>query len=238
MKIKVQTISLIITAAGSGQRFGSPESKVLVPLLGKPVITHTLEQFSNVMQISHCVITATPGQELAIKSAISKVNVPFSVDVITGGKRRQDSVKMAVNELSQWRKATNTTMVLIHDGARPHVSSELMDRLFSSSNTCDAVIPVIPVTDTIKQVDSEGMVVNTLDRGRLRAVQTPQLFSISVLKSAYEQGDDGEFTDEAMLVERHGISVKTVDGDVNNIKLTYPVDLERLVQVKGCLNLG
>lgn len=234
MKIKVQTISLIITAAGSGQRFGSPESKILVPLLGKPVIAHTLEQFSNVMQISHCVITATPSQELAIKSAISKVNVPFSVDVITGGERRQDSVKMAVNELS---KATDSTMVLIHDGARPHVSSDVMDRLFSSSNECDAVIPVIPVTDTIKQVDSEGMVVNTLDRGRLRAVQTPQLFSISVLKSAYEQGDDGEFTDEAMLVERHGISVKTVDGDVNNIKLTYPVDLERLVQVKACLNL-
>jgi len=222
-------ISLIITAAGSGQRFGSPESKVLVSLLGRPVIAHTLEQFSNVMHILHCVITAPPGQELAIKSTISKVNVPFSVDVITGGERRQDSVKKALNFLIE---STDSTMVLIHDGARPHVPSGLMDRLFFSSNECDAVIPVIPVTDTIKQVDSQGIVVNTLDRGRLRTVQTPQLFSISVLKSAYEQGYDGEFTDEAMLVEGYGIPVKTVAGDVNNIKLTYPVDLERLVGIK------
>jgi 2-C-methyl-D-erythritol 4-phosphate cytidylyltransferase len=217
------TLGLIITAAGKGERFGSSDSKVLTLLLGKPVIVHTLEQFCTNNSISHCIITAAPGQELAIESAISKISAPFSIKIITGGQLRQESVQYAVKSL-----ADEVSHVLIHDGARPTVSQDVIASLLSQQLNYDAVIPVISVTDTIKVVDGEGMVLNTLDRHCLRAVQTPQLFLVDVLKRVYEQGYEGEFTDEAMMVERYGVRVKTVVGDVNNIKLTYPTDLERL----------
>ena len=222
------TVGLIITAAGQGKRFGETEGKVLAPLLGKPIIAHTLEQFINATEITQCIITVASGQENSMTKVVSRVTVPFSVKVIVGGELRQQSVQRGVAEMSN-----EINYVLVHDGARPVVKQRIINDLLAEKEHYSAVIPVIPVTDTIKVVDEENMVIKTPDRQTLRAVQTPQLFTVKCLKDAYQTDLQQECTDEAMLVEGQGVLVKTIPGDIENIKLTYPKDLQALEIIKS-----
>tara|TARA_B100001113_G_scaffold347492_1_gene339968 strand:- start:324 stop:1010 length:687 start_codon:yes stop_codon:yes gene_type:complete len=222
------TIGLIITAAGQGKRFGAPEGKVMTSLLGKPIIAHTLEQFINAPEITQCIITVAPGQESNMNKIVATVTVPFSVKVIVGGELRQHSVQLAVKAMSN--KINN---VLVHDGARPIVKQRIINDLLAEKEKYNAVIPAIPVTDTIKVVDKDSMVIKTLTRQSLRAVQTPQLFSVKCLKMIYQKAPQEVYTDEAMLVEGQGVLVKTIPGDPQNIKLTYPNDLQALEIIKS-----
>ena len=127
--------------------------------------------------------------------------------------------------------AVDADKILIHDGARPFLSDELLDRVIDALEDHDAVIPVIPVKDTVKEIDAEGYVVNTPRREHLRAVQTPQGFALPVLHKSYEmlKGDLDGVTDDAMVVEKSGLSrVYTVDGDPENEKVTTPEDIKRI----------
>ena len=142
--------------------------------------------------------------------------------VVAGGNSRQESVGNGLNALSK-----DIKLAAIHDGARPLITWQLIDWVIRAANTYGAAAPAIPVKDTVKTVEG-GIVVNTPDRSKLRAVQTPQVFDIDLLKGALlkAQQDGAEVTDDCSAVERLGMKVKIVEGDEKNLKVTTPMDLK------------
>ncbi len=201
-------IALVITAAGESTRFGRP--KLFEDVAGRPLIYHTLKKFEH-LALSQIVVTCRPGDEERLKNSIT-----IRCKIVPGGKSRFESVRNAFEALEP------ADIVMIHDAARPNVSSELLDRLLEAAKFHSAVIPVIPVVDTIKWVEN-GQVKQTLPRDKLFCAQTPQLFHVDVLRRAYV--NPAEVTDEAALMERIGVPVHVVEGDRRNIKVTVPDDL-------------
>ncbi|RAP34320.1 2-C-methyl-D-erythritol 4-phosphate cytidylyltransferase [Candidatus Marinamargulisbacteria bacterium SCGC AG-439-L15] len=210
--------ALIITAAGSGTRFGDSRSKCLALLQEKPVITHSLDTLLS-YKWEKIIVTA-PDNALSDFENITQT-YPVPISVIPGGKTRKESVQKAVQKLS------DCTTVFIHDAARPLLTNELIQRLLDAPEEWEAVIPGIPVTDTIKMVN-KNIVQNTIERQSLISVQTPQRFYIKTLLKAYKHPSTNEITDEAMLIEEAGMPIHTVLGDIQNIKLTYPKDISIL----------
>ena len=209
----------VIVAAGSASRMGGID-KVMAPLQGEPMICRTVRAFQNCEAVSEIVIVTREdliqpiGQ---LTKAFDKVKA-----VVCGGKSRQESVKNGLNALSKEVK-----LAAIHDGARPLISYEVIDRSIRAGNSYGAAAPAVPVKDTIKTVEG-GIVVNTPDRAKLRAVQTPQVFDIDLLKGALQkaEADGAEVTDDCSAVERLGMKIKIVEGDERNLKVTTPMDLK------------
>jgi 2-C-methyl-D-erythritol 4-phosphate cytidylyltransferase len=210
----VSRASAIIVAAGAGKRFG--EMKQFAYLRGKPVLEWTLEKFQGHGEVDAVVLVLPDEQDLKHY----RMRYPKIVDIVRGGERRQDSVWQGFRLLD----AATAEVVLVHDGARPLVSADLISR---ASLAAGAVVPVLPVEETVKEV-RDGRVVGTIDRTFLARAQTPQGFLYAVLKKALDQARRDRFygTDEVMLAERAGIPVSTVEGDPRNIKITTPVDLK------------
>jgi 2-C-methyl-D-erythritol 4-phosphate cytidylyltransferase len=208
--------AVLVVAAGEGRRFGG--AKQFAAFGGRPLVEWSLEAFQAHPGIEEIVLVLS---ETRTKKAYLE-RYPKISEVVLGGERRQDSVRIGFGCLDCLR----TGFVLVHDGARPLVSSEIISRVLTRTKKEGAVIPVVPVEDTIKEI-SEGRVVRTLDRGRLGRVQTPQGFSYELLKQALDLALKDGFSgpDEAVLVERLGAAVATVAGDPRNIKITTPLDL-------------
>ena len=209
----------VIVAAGSASRMGGID-KVMAELRGEPMIVHTVRSFQNCDAIKEIVIVTREDLILPITGlcrGFDKVTA-----VVVGGSSRQASVALGMNALSG-----NCQLAAIQDGARPLVTWELIDRVVRAAHSYHAAIPVIPVKDTIKVCNS-GLVVSTPDRSALRAVQTPQVFDFDLLRGALKQAeiDGAEVTDDCSAVERLGMSVKIVDGDERNLKVTTPFDLK------------
>ena len=209
----------VIVAAGSASRMGGID-KVMAPLKGEPMIVHTVRAFENCDAIAEIVIVTREDLILPITEltkGFAKVTA-----VVAGGKDRQASVTNGMNALSD-----KCELAAIQDGARPLVTWELIDRVVRAAHAYHAAVPVIPVKDTIKVCNS-ALVVSTPDRSTLRAVQTPQVFDFDLLrgalKAAFEAG--AEITDDCSAVERLGMTVKTVEGDERNLKVTTPIDLK------------
>jgi 2-C-methyl-D-erythritol 4-phosphate cytidylyltransferase len=192
-------ISAIIVAAGRGSRFGGPKHEMT--LAERPLWRHGFELLS-AFGFHVVVVGDVPG------------GVP-------GGERRRDSVESGLGEIS-------TEWVLVHDAARPLASSELVASVVArlGEGDVDGVIPVLPMTDTVKRVDGDR-VVGTVDRSQLVTVQTPQGFRTETLRAAHRLDPADDITDDAGLVERLGGTVATVPGDPRNLKITYREDLER-----------
>jgi 2-C-methyl-D-erythritol 4-phosphate cytidylyltransferase/2-C-methyl-D-erythritol 2,4-cyclodiphosphate synthase len=202
----------IIAGAGLGNRLGGKLPKALLQIEGISLVERAFAALSKV--VDEIVITAPAGFEAEFKKIVGD-----SAKIITGGVLRSDSVRLALSEISP-----SVTQVLVHDAARGLATSELASRVLSElSNGEVAVIPVLPVTDTIKEVDSAGYVRNTPDRNALRAIQTPQGFDRALLSRAHEASDDA--TDDAALVEALGIKVKTIPGEALALKITNPEDI-------------
>jgi len=212
-------IALIVAAGGTGRRFG--QSKQLFNYQNKPILIYTLEKFMH--KIDQLIIAIAPGDKELLQTYLAKYNIT-GADIVEGGAERYDSVR---NALAVVRG--DITNVFIHDGARPNVSPELFERLRREAEIYDAVIPVLPVTDTIKVV-KEGAVVLTPKRSDLFAAQTPQCFRKKVILQAYAEIDPAGCTDDAMLAEKLGVKVRTVPGDAGNIKITAKEDL-RLIEL-------
>ncbi|MGE4169647.1 MAG: 2-C-methyl-D-erythritol 4-phosphate cytidylyltransferase [Candidatus Margulisiibacteriota bacterium] len=213
-------LALIITAAGSGTRFGGDIHKLLLQWKGKSVLAHSCSAFFE-FPFEETIVTADADRVTQFQSQLSDLTWPFPFRVISGGTTRFESVKKAVQTLSP-----GIDGVLIHDAARPNVSPDLIDRIVQKTGHCRALIPVSPVVDTIKLIEN-GIVKETLPREKLFHVQTPQAFHVAELKRAY-QTVQGDFTDEAGLLERAGVPVIAVPGDAQNLKITYPEDIARL----------
>ncbi|MDA1353499.1 MAG: 2-C-methyl-D-erythritol 4-phosphate cytidylyltransferase [bacterium] len=206
-------IGLIITAAGTSSRFG--RNKLLAEIHGKSVFACAVSCFLNIPEIVDVVITANPQTKGLYEDELKAHGLPGRV--ILGGATRKDSVQTGFQSLKV------CDAVMVHDAARPFVSTQLISTLIEAAGQHGAVIPGVPVVDTIKEVRG-SVVTRTVDRESLRAIQTPQVFSYDVLARAYENSDVIA-TDEAMLIEALGEAVIVVPGDSRNIKITQPSDL-------------
>lgn len=211
-------IGVVIAAAGSGKRMGGTVKKQFLCLKGKPVLLHTVDLFTGLEEVQEIVIV-TGAEDMEQTQSLLK---PYpSIRVVPGGKERQDSVFAGLQALS------DSEYVLIHDGARPFVSRSAIQRLVNTVKVRKAAILAVPVKDTIKQVNDQGMVINTPPRESLWAVQTPQAFHLPLIMDAYAQAYEHGFygTDDASLVERFGGEVSIAMGEYTNIKITTPEDL-------------
>ena len=209
-------VGVIIVAAGQSQRMDGVD-KIFAPLLGKPMIAYAVSAFQECPQVREIVLVLSKGNLEQGRSLMAQGEWGKLVKVCAGGPRRQDSVKAGLQHLSP------CSLIMVHDGARPCVTQQLIQRGLEQVLTTGAAVPSIPVNDTIKRVH-EGTVLETLPRGELRTVQTPQVFRSEVLKKAYEGDMDG-VTDDASLVERLGHEVKVFCGSHENIKVTTPEDM-------------
>ena len=210
------TSAAIIAGAGMGHRLGADIPKALIQIDGVTLIERAFAALSPV--VDEIVITAPAGYEDQFRAIVGD-----SATVITGGVLRSDSVNVALKSLSP-----STKYVLVHDAARALATSELAQRVLHGLTSGEsAVIPALSVVDTIKEVDRDGYVRSTPDRSILRAVQTPQGFSVDVLKRAHEASEDA--TDDAALVEALGVKVKTIPGEARAMKITNPEDIAMAV---------
>lgn len=209
-------VSAIIVAAGAGKRFG--EMKQFAYLRAKPVLEWTLERFEAHEAVEAIVLVLPDEKDMKhYRMRYAKI-----LDIVRGGERRQDSVWQGFRLLN----TAAPEVVLVHDGARPLVSADLISRIIEAARADGAAVPVLAIEDTIKEV-REGRVAGTVDRTFLARAQTPQGFRYDVLKKAMDTARRDRFygTDEAALVERVGLPVTAVAGDQRNIKITTPVDI-------------
>ena len=217
--LKLRRCGAVIVAAGSASRMGGID-KVMAPLEGEPMIKRTVRMFQECDAVSEIVVVTREDLILPITNLCKNYNKVTAV--IVGGSSRQESVYRGLGTLSDKVK-----LAAIHDGARPLITWQVIDRAIRAGNTYNAAAPAIPVKDTIKTVQG-GVVVNTPDRAALQAVQTPQVFDIDLIRGALKQAidEDAPITDDCSAVERLGMSVKIVEGDERNIKVTTPMDLK------------
>ena len=214
--------SAILVAGGIGKRMASPVPKQFLLLRGKPVLCHTIESF-NRFDPAMQLIVVLPKEQIDIWRTLC-IGHHFSIEhtVVAGGAERFHSVREGLKEVE------HDGLVAVHDGVRPLVNTELIARCFTAAEQHGAAIPVVPIGSSVREVDGDTSC--ALDRTALRIVQTPQCFSVPLLRKAFEQPYDPAFTDEATLVERSGMTVHLVEGEERNIKVTTPMDL-RLADV-------
>ena len=214
----------VLAAAGSGERLGADRPKAFVRLGDQPLLAESLRRLDDSDWVDFIVVAAPPGWEepailLAEELGCSKVS-----SCVTGGATRGESVARALSEVPD-----DAAVVLVHDAARPLVSDEVIERVLSALNEgWDGAVPGLPIADTVKRVEAEGRVVETLNRDELRAVQTPQAFVAPVLREASAAGAVTAASDCSSLVERRGGRVKVVEGDPKLEKVTESADLERV----------
>lgn len=216
-------LRVVIAAAGNATRMKSKINKQYMLLRSKPVLAYSLDLFEALELVDRIVVVANPAEvdfcehEIVKKYAYSKVAA-----VIPGGTERQDSVWQGLSQLD-----ANTDLVAVHDGARPLVSINLLHNLISAAEEWGAAVPGVAVRDTLKSVDKNGLVVQTLDRSSVRAIQTPQLFRYTEICRAYREAQVQGYraTDDAALFENYIGRVKIVPGEERNIKITTPLDL-------------
>lgn len=217
------SVGVIIVAAGSASRMGGI-NKILAPLSGKPVIAHTISAFNNNPNVLDIVLVTREDMILDLQKIADEYAFLKVTDIIEGGSCREESVKNGFERLIKNEKIKT---VLIHDGARPLISNDVINSVIKSAEEFFAVIPAVPVKDTIKKIGELGRVEQTVKRENLVNIQTPQGFSVEIFKSSLEKaGEDlSQFTDDASIAEKAGVRVYTVMGDYKNIKITTPEDV-------------
>lgn len=216
-------VTALIPAAGIGKRMGKRIAKQFLPLGGKPLLAHALLAFQHAPEIDEIIPILSPeDMEHGLRDVIEAFHIAKVRTVVAGGRERQDSVSNGLAKLDG-----GTDVVIVHDGVRPFVSAEMIRNCVELASQGHCVSVGVPVKDTIKEVDSCGMVKRTLDRSLLWAIQTPQAFPCAILKSAHRESGSGKHfgTDDASLVERAGHPVRVIPGSYDNIKITTPEDL-------------
>ena len=216
------SVCAIVPAGGSGTRMGGTVPKQFQSLNGKPILYHTIKTLQNCETISEIILVVPEKEyETAHTDWLGKLEIVKKV--VIGGEQRQDSVYNGFCEVSQ-----DSEIVLVHDGVRPFLSQKMVADSIDAAREYGAAITAIPVHDTIKRVDTSGLVSQTIAREGLWRVQTPQAFRYSLLLDAFNKAKSENFygTDEGALIEHLGEPVKIVEGLEQNIKITRPEDLE------------
>lgn len=211
----------LVPAAGRGERLGAGVPKALRLIGGTPMLIHAVHALASSRAVDLVIVAAPESEVDEVRALLAEQPVAAEVIVVTGGATRQESVARALLTLP-----ADIDVVLVHDAARPLVPSEMVSAVVAEVRRGHAaVIPALPVTDTIKQVDAAENVVGTPDRRELRAIQTPQGFARSVLQAAHASADDDSATDDASLVEQQGVTVHVIPGHEEAFKVTRPLDL-------------
>lgn len=211
----------ILVAGGKGLRMGSDIPKQFLPLRGRPVLMHTIDVFRRTYPDIHIILVLPREQQDYWRQLCGQHGYDVELCVADGGETRFHSVHNGLSLIPDDARG----VVGVHDGVRPFVSPETIRRCFEAAEECGAVVPVVPVVETVRQVLADGSSM-TVDRNAYRLVQTPQTFDIQLLKKAYGQPFDPFFTDDASVVEAMGHPIKLVEGNNENIKLTNPADLK------------
>lgn len=213
----------IIVAGGKGLRMGGDVPKQFLPIGGKPVLMHTIEAFREALDDVQIVLVLPAEQHDYWQKLCKDYNFRSPELIATGGETRFHSVKNGLALLPEDDEA----VVGVHDGVRPFVSRDTIQRCFGTAAEGKAVVPVVPVVETLRQILPDGSSI-TRPRNEYRLVQTPQTFPLALLKQAYEQPYSETFTDDASVVEAMGKEITMVEGNRENIKLTTPADLKFL----------
>ncbi len=207
----------IIAAGGDSQRMGGID-KLFAPISGRPVLARVIDTFQACKSIDQIIVVMNSKNIEQCRRLVALEGWPKVKDVCLGGKQRQDSVAEGLKRLKygEW--------VVIHDGARPLVTIDLIEKGLEAAKETGAAVAAVLLTDTIKVAGADDIVRQTLPRQNLRAVQTPQVFRIDVIQNTYRHVF-GDVTDDASLVEKAGYKVKVYPGSYDNIKITTPADL-------------
>ncbi len=215
------TATAIIVAAGSGKRMGSGTNKQFILIDGIPVLAHTLLQFSKAEAIDSIIVVTKPESILMVSDLVREFDISKVTEIIPGGDTRQDSVNCGLALVD------NSHLVAIHDGARPFISVEKINELVLAAKEYGGAAPGVVPKDTVKSVSADNTIKGTIDRNSLRLIQTPQVFRPNELKLANEAAKTAGFvgTDDCSVAERAGISIRVIDGEYTNIKVTTPEDL-------------
>ena len=210
----MQKVALIV-AGGKGERMNADIPKQFLLLNGTPILMHTLKQFSHFEKI---VLVLPPSQFKYWQELCNTYNFRQQHTLVTGGVTRFQSVKNGLDRIAE------NTIVAIHDGVRPLISTSLIDSLVAETGIGIGVIPIIPVKDSIRKVEGENSA--HVDRSNLFKVQTPQCFLSADIQKAYTQDFTGTFTDDASVFEANGGKINTLIGEENNLKITTEEDLK------------
>ncbi len=216
------SICAVVPAGGLGTRMGGPVPKQFLNLNGKPVLYHTLKVLQESGLISTLILVVPQIEyENACDQWLGKPEIVTKI--VVGGEKRQDSVYNGFCEVSR-----ESEIVLVHDGVRPFLSHKMILETINAAREFGAAVTGIPVNDTMKRVNTSGLVTQTVERENLWRVQTPQAFQYQILKEAFKKANSEKFygTDEGTLVEHLGVPVKIIEGSEKNIKITRPEDLE------------
>lgn len=218
--LRVKYCTAVIVAAGSASRMKGTD-KVMADLGGEPMLLRTVRAFQEASVIREIIIVTRADLVPHVERLCEAGGIRKLAAVVTGGASRQESVELGLAAVSK-----KTKLAAIHDGARPLVSPNLIDRVVRAAHTYGAAAPALPVKDTIKEARG-GVVLSTPDRKTLYAVQTPQVFDYDLLRGALRKAerDRAQVTDDCSAVERMGMSVKLVEGAEENFKVTTPWDL-------------
>ena len=208
----------IIVAGGKGERMNADIPKQFIEIQGKPILMHTLEVFNRYDAQMQLILVLPEVQIKFWNELCAKHNFGLNHQIVVGGQSRFNSVKNGLQALK------TPAIVAVHDGVRPLVSVETIERCFETAEKFDTAIPVVDLVDSIRQVSGNGS--KSVDRNAFKLVQTPQVFDVELLQKAYEQEYSPLFTDDASVVEALGAKIQLVEGNRENIKITTEFDLK------------
>jgi len=217
-------VTAVIPSAGSGRRMQANIKKPYLAIKGKPLLSSVLKVLNRVSAIENIIVPVSPGEEaLCEKEVLSGLSLDKEVKIISGGATRQESVRKALDFVPE-----SSDLVLIHDGVRPFITVQMIERSLNETSKKLATTLGVPVKDTITVVSGDDRrILKTLERGSLYLIQTPQTFDREIIIDAHIKAyhDGFEGTDDASLVERMGVPVTVIPGSYDNIKITTPDDL-------------
>ncbi len=216
-------VGVVIPAAGLGKRLGSNKPKQFIEINGIPILQITLQRFQACDAVDCVVVVSQADFVNEVTNLVTKNNFTKITSIINGGEHRQDSVWNGLKEIIK----NDVEIILVHDAVRPFVTDEIIKDVITAAETFGAAVPAVLSKDTIKVSDENGFLIETLDRNKLFAVQTPQGFRKELIIKAFEKAytDNYYATDDANLVERLGQKIKLIAGDYKNIKITTKEDL-------------
>lgn len=223
-----EKVVAILPAAGQGSRMGAGKNKLQLALLGRPVLAYTLEAFESCPLVDEVILVANEKDIFSYRELVKAEGFQKVKAILRGGETRAQSVHIGVSA------AEDASIVVIHDGARPLVTPEILEKTIEGSRETGAAIAAVPVIDTIKRAEGD-VICETPRRNALWQAQTPQVFRREILLSALENASDA-VTDDASAVEMAGVRVRLVEANRENIKLTTPFDLfvaEAVLQARG-----
>ncbi len=208
--------TFIITAGGIGKRMGSSVPKQFLKLAGQPILMHTIQRLFEFDKTAQFILTLPEEYISTWKELLVEHQFSIPHEIVVGGKERFHSIQNAL-------KQSKGKIIAVHDGVRPFVSLETLNRLFEASKTDSAVVPTCVISESVRQLSATT---NTaIDRSTIRIVQTPQVFHAAILQQAYQFVITSSPTDDATLVEQTGVAIRLVEGNDENMKITTPKDL-------------